>query len=158
MRTLLLAALALLLSAPAASAQAATGTFMPYLGYNLESDNALIGVGYRAGFPLPAPVRLALQPSIEYVFTDADVTLLQADVNVLAELNAATVAPYVGAGLAVVYADTEFTDGNTELGLNVVGGVVLNPIGFAQPFAQARYTTYDGGDALSVMGGVALGL
>ena len=154
MRTLLLT-LTLLVAAPAVSAQSG---FMPYLGYNLEDEDLLIGVGTRLGFPLELPVALVLQPSIEYQFTDGDVTVLQLDVNAIAELRASeTLAPYVGAGLGLLYVDTEVTDSNTELGLNLVGGVLFNPAGFGQPFAQARYSTRgDAQDALSIQGGVIL--
>ena len=149
MRTsLLFAALAAFVLAPSASAQASG--FMPYLGYNLDTENVLIGVGYRVGVPLEAPVVLAAQPTIEYQF-ESDITILQVDANLVAQLSASpALAPYVGAGLGVLIVESD-----TELGLNLLGGAVFNPTGFGQPFVQARYSTA-GFDALTLSGGVIL--
>jgi opacity protein-like surface antigen len=156
MRTFALALALLGLTATFAPAQA-QGAFMPYLGYNLDSENALVGVGARFAFPLDVPISLTAQPAIEYQFEGTDdVTILQADLNAIVQLNAASVAPYVGAGLAVGYVDVAGTS-DTDLGLNVLGGALFNPTGFGQPFAQARYTIADGPDALTIIGGVALG-
>lgn len=130
---------------------------MPYLGYNLETENVVLGVGYRFGVSLDVPVTIAAQPGVEYQFTDADgVTLLQGDFNVVAEFSGSNaIAPYAGAGLGLLYVDSDLTDSDTELGLNVLGGVLFNPSGFGQPFAQARYSTA-GLDALTIQGGVIL--
>ncbi|PAP76774.1 hypothetical protein [Rubrivirga marina] len=156
MRTFALALALLGLTAAFAPAQA-QGAFMPYLGYNLDSENVVLGVGARFGFPLNVPISLTAQPAIEYQFVDVDdVTVLQLDLNAVAQFNGAMVAPYAGAGLAVGYVDAGGTS-DTDLGLNVLGGVLFNPTGFGQPFAQARYTIGDGPDALTIMGGVALG-
>ena len=153
MRTLLASALVLL----ATPALAQDSGFMPYVGYNLDSENVVLGVGYRFGVNLDVPLTLVAQPAVEYQFVDGDATVLQGDFNVLAEFSgSAALAPYAGAGLAVGYVDPEVGDSNTDIGLNVLGGVVLNPTGFGQPFAQARYTFADGGDALTLQGGIIL--
>jgi len=156
-RTLLLA-LAALIAAPAVAAQG--GAFMPYLGYELANERAVVGVGFRSPFPLPSPIRVIAQPAIEVQLVDeaGDVTLLQGDLNVVAELPGLAAAPYVGAGIALLYYNDDLGNSDTEVGLNLLAGVVLNPIGFAQPFAQARYTVFDGSDAVTVMGGIALGI
>ena len=153
MRTLLSAALLVALAAPAL---AQSGGFMPYLGYNLESENVVLGVGYRFGVELPVPITLTAQPAVEYQFTDGDgVTVLQGDLNVIAEFSgSAALAPYAGAGLGLLYVDTD-AGSDTELGLNALGGVVFNPTGFGRPFAQARYS-FAGFDALTLQGGVIL--
>ena len=152
MRTLLASALVLL----ATPALAQDSGFMPYLGYNLDSENVVLGVGYRFGVNLNAPLTIVAQPGIEYQFTDADITVLQGDFNVVAEFSGSSaIAPYAGVGLGLLYVDSEFTEGDTELGLNILGGVLFNPTGFGQPFAQARYTTA-GFDALTLQGGVVL--
>ncbi len=154
MRTLLLAAVVSFLAVPAASAQ---GAFMPYLGYNLESENALVGVGARFAFPLQVPISLTAQPAIEYQFAGEGITFLQIDLNGVVQFDAGTsVAPYAGAGLAIGILNTDVVD-DTDLAFNVLGGAIFNPTGFGQPFAQVRYTT-DGDGAFTVMGGVALGL
>ncbi len=161
MRTaLLLSTLALALAAPA-QAQSA---FMPYLGYDTETENLLIGVGARFGAPLDLPVALTIQPGIEYQFQDGG-TLLQFDANVIGELNAGpSLAPYLGAGLGVFYVNPEDVggvdlDSETEFGLNLLGGLTFNPTGFGRPFVQGRYSTRgDFSDSFTVMGGVMLGL
>ena len=152
MRTLL-ASLLVLLATPALAQDSG---FMPYVGYNLDADDVLVGVGYRFGVTLPVPITITAQPAVEYLFTDLDgVTVLQGDFNLTAALSASPAfAPYLGAGLGLRYVDTDIGN-DTDLGLNLLGGVVFNPTGFGQPFAQARYTTGDG-DALSLMGGVIL--
>ena len=164
MRTLLVASLALL--ATPALAQNDSG-FMPYVGYNLETENVRVGVGYRFGSQLPLPISLTAQPQIEYEFTDEnEPDRIQGDFNLIAELQGSDVlSPYVGAGIGLLYTDgdldsdldaSEIND-KTDVGLNLLGGVTLNPTGFGQPFAQVRYTTVgDDQDAITVQGGLIL--
>ena len=145
------AAFAALLFAPAAGAQ--TG-FMPYVGYNLEYESVLVGVGARLGFSFPAaPVSVAFQPAVE-VNLDSG-TYIQADANAVAELSAGgSIAPYAGLGLGVLI-PTE-GGGDAELGLNVLGGVIFNTVGFIRPFVQGRYSTASV-DAFSIHAGAVLG-
>ena len=163
MRRLLL--LLPLLFAGAASAQAG---FMPYAGYNVEDEDFLVGVGARFALPLQVPVRLVLQPTVEYQFVQEDDTVsdlvdrerIQLDVPVIVEFaGSPSIAPYAGAGLGVTFADSDVTDSSSELGLTALGGLVFNPSGFGRPFVQGRYATRgEYPDALSIQAGVILGL
>ena len=163
MRTLLVAALALL-AAPA-FAQNDSG-FMPYVGYNLETENVRAGFGYRFGASLPLPITLTAQPQIEYEFVDEnEPERIQGDFNLIAELRGSDVlSPYVGAGVALLYTDADLdsevnvgeVNDKTDVGFNLIGGVTLNPTGFGQPFAQVRYTTGEDRDAFTVQGGLIL--
>lgn len=166
MRTTLLPAAVLLLAASPALAQNDSG-FMPYVGYNLETENVRVGVGYRFGSQLPLPISLTAQPQIEYELTDeGEGDRIQGDFNVIAELQGSNVlSPYVGAGVALLYTDNDLdsdinvgeVNDKTEIGFNLLGGVTLNPTGFGQPFAQVRYTTADSvQDAFTVQGGLIL--
>lgn len=157
MRTSLLAAI-LAIVGLAAPAGAQTG-FMPYLGYNLEDEDFLIGVGARFGLPLEAPVAIVAQPSVEYQFAGESVDIIQADANVIIEFTGSpSLAPYAGLGIGFTIFDSEFTDSETEIGLNALGGVVFNPVGFGRPFVQGRFSTRgEAPDAISIQGGVILG-
>ena len=133
MRTSLLLALLTLvsLSAPA-SAQPG---FMPFVGYNLEDEDFFVGVGARFGLPLDAPAAIALQPSVEYEFAGEDLDVFQIDANAIIEFTGSpSIAPYAGLGLGFTVAKVEGADSENELGLNAVGGIVLNQSGFGQPF------------------------
>ncbi len=149
---------ALVLLALVLPAQAQSSGIMPFVGYNLEDEDFTIGVGGRFALPLQAPVAIIAQPSIEYQFAGVDdLNVLQFDANVVAQFTGSTsIAPYAGAGLGVLLLNGD-GDSESELGLNVLGGVVLNPVGFGQPFAQVRYSTRgDASDAISVQAGVLL--
>lgn len=155
--SLFLFALGAFAIAPTATAQ--TG-FMPYVGYNLEDEDAVVGVGARFGLPLAVPIALVAQPSAEYQFAGDGIDQFQIDANVIAEFTGSrALAPYAGVGVGFTFVDTEFTETTTEIGLNALGGVVLNPSGFGRPFVQARYSTRgEFQDALTIQGGVILGI
>lgn len=158
MRTFALALALLGLTAAFAPAQAQTG-FMPYVGYNLEDEEFLVGVGARFGVNLALPVAVIAQPAVEYEFVEGG-DLIQVDANAVAEFTGSrSFAPYAGAGLGITIANPEIGDGSTELGLNVLGGLLFNPTGFGQPFVQGRYATRgEFQDAFTVQGGVILAL
>ena len=161
MRTLFLSLAAVVGLATSASAQVG---FMPYVGYNLEDEDFLVGVGARFGVPLTLPVALVAQPTVGYQFAGEGIDIIQADLNAVVEFTGSpTIAPYAGLGLGLTYASFDVSrndsESETELGLNAVGGIVLNPVGFGRPFLQGRYATRgDFQDAFSVQAGVILGL
>ncbi len=171
-RLLSFAALLLLLSPLTAQRAQAQFEFVPYLGYNFDAENLLVGVGAEFNFlPGVAPVNLSLRPSIEYLFTDdggldelgidVSTTALQINADVMAELSppAANLGFFAGAGLALGYASVSIEDeseSDTEFGLNLLGGVEFGG-DFVTPFVQGRFTLGNG-DALSILGGIKLGL
>lgn len=156
----LLTALALPLTTNRAEAQF---SFMPYLGYNTEDFfGFLVGVGaeFDAPFAL-GNLALGIQPGVEYVFAEGDATVLQIDGNVVAKFGApgASITPYAGAGLGIIFVSPDEGDSNSELGLNLLGGAIFNgALAFGNPYIQARYSLIDPLEALSIMGGLRIPL
>ena len=150
-------------------------SLIPYLGYNLELEGFLVGVGSEFAAPFAAgSLDLAIRPSVEYHSLDGDgASYFQVNGDVLARFSGSpSVAPYAGVGLALaiisfetvdVNLDTfeteEGTETNTELGLNVLGGAEFPGLfDFGMPFAQARYSIVDPTDQLSILAGVKINL
>lgn len=170
-RLLLLIALSFPLAAPTAAAQGLS--LIPYAGFNLESGyGPLVGIGAQFDAPFGAGgLVLAIQPGVEYVFMDSDfLNYLQLDGNVIAAFGApgASIMPYAGAGIAIAFISTDDIDtgfgtidgaSNTEIGLNVLGGVEFpGVLAFGDPFAQARLTLVDGGNLITIIGGFKIPL
>lgn len=177
----LLVALALPFTAQRAEAQFA---FIPYVGYNLDFEKLLVGVGTEFDLPIEAPFGLSIRPAIEYVFTDsekdtfggttisASTTFLQINGDAIARFGTSpSLSPYAGAGLAILYSSysldcsgsgceffPEESGSDTTVGLNLLGGVEFtDALGFGSPFVQGRFTMKDGSQ-FSILAGVALSL
>jgi hypothetical protein len=153
------------LMAPRAEAQI---SFMPYLGYDLDAESLLIGVGAEFGFLQLETLALNIRPSAEYFFIgDSGIeglstTFMQFNGDVTAELpvGGPGLAVFAGAGLALRYASVEFmnqSESDTSFGVNILGGVEFGG-GFVTPFAQGRLTLGDGSSAFAILGGVKLAL
>ena len=173
----LLIAVAIPLTANRAQAQGMS--FIPYIGYNIDAEAFLVGVGTEFSAPFSAGnLALGIRPSVEYLFTeDLDFgssefsqTFLQVNGDLIARLNAANFNPYVGAGLAIAVVSTDFDcEGNSaceaaeeaasgsDFGLNLLGGLEFSDIGFGTPFVQGRLTLLDG-SAISILGGINIPL
>lgn len=167
-----LLALTLFLVAPVAHAQIA---LMPYAGYDFDAENVLVGVGAEVGLPVAAPVGLSLRPSGEIVLSkDIDIagrtftqSIGQANLDVIAKLSTPGFQPYAGAGLAVRFVSLDTSDDDavegdqdvaeTNVGANLLGGVLLSGFGPVRPFVQARLTVGDG-SAFAVLAGLSVGL
>lgn len=170
--------LALLLGTGFSTAQAQFAV-LPYVGYDLDGEAVLIGLGAEFALPITAPVALSLRPSGEYLLPkDLDIggrafgqNISQVNVDVIARLKAPGIQPYggVGVGIRLIKLDTSDNDdveGNqdveeTNVGANLLGGVLLGGIGPVQPFLQGRVTLGSGlgsGTAASVMAGLRVGL
>ena len=154
------------LLAPRAEAQFA---LLPYIGYNTEDPTGgfLVGIGAEFAAPFSAgSLALAIRPSAEYVFTDTEgIDFFQVNGDVIARFSGSpSLAPYAGAGLgvAIVSFDDDVDggdDSNTELGLNLLGGVEFpGTLGFGTPFVQLRYSIIDPYEAFSVLGGFSIPL
>lgn len=174
----LLIALALPFTAERAEAQGFG--FVPYIGYNLDAEAFLVGVGgeFANVFDL-GNLSIGVRPTVEYLFVDdggfgdASITFLQINGDLITRFGApgASLVPYAGAGLAIVSvsydADCDgdpfceaFVDeaGATDIGLNVLGGVEFpGALGFGSPFVQGRLTLADG-SAISILGGLVIPL
>ena len=169
MRKSLLLALLLAIALPltANRAEAQGFGFIPYIGYNLDAEAFLVGVGAEFGnvFDL-GNLAIGARPTIEYAFVD-NVTLLQINGDLIARFGApgASLVPYAGAGLAISMVSIDdcpdipgLDCSNTDFGLNALGGVEFpGALGFGSPFAQARLTLADG-SAISLLGGLVIPL
>lgn len=141
--------------------------FVPYIGYNLDAEAFLVGVGAEFGsvFAL-GDLAIGARPSIEYAFVD-NVTLLQINGDLIGRFGApgASIIPYAGAGLAISLLsvddcpDVPGLDCSTsDIGLNALGGVEFpGALGFGNPFVQGRLTLADG-SAISILGGLIIPL
>jgi len=183
MRKLFLIALLFAFALPFTAQKAqAQFTLMPYLGYNLDAEGFLVGIGGEFAAPFEiSNLILSVRPSVEYTFTDSfggigidsddvSVTFIQINGDVIADFSTpgATIAPFAGAGLAIVSTSVDI-DGidcddfgldcsSTDFGLNLLGGVTFpGALGFGDPFAQGRLTLADG-SAISILGGLRIPL
>ena len=78
-----------------------------------------------------------LNPNVEYFLID-DITEGTANLDLTFDiLQAGNVKPYVGAGLGILYTDTELGD-NTDVVGNLIGGVSFD-LDFLKPYAQVKY-------------------
>jgi opacity protein-like surface antigen len=81
---------------------------------------------------------LNINPNIEYSLED-DVTAGSANLDVTFDVgNFSRVTPYVGAGVGVLYLDTDTGNDTTDLVGNVIGGVQFE-LDFLRPYAQVKY-------------------
>ncbi len=69
------------------------------------------------------------------------------------ELDAESVAPYVGGGISWATLSTETQAGSSDLGLNLKGGLVFNPSSSTRPYAEAVLNFADGKETLIFRGG-----
>jgi len=78
-----------------------------------------------------------LNPNIEYFLID-DITEGTANLDVTFDIiQAGKVKPYAGAGLGLLYVDTDFGD-NTDVVGNLIGGITFD-LDSVQPYAQIKY-------------------
>ena len=93
-------------------------------GFSVSPGQWLVGV---QGQATPADATVGVVPSIEAGFGDDAFSLAgQGDV-VYRFPHTTGPRPYLGAGAAVVFLDPSHGDSKTNGGLNLVGGVVLDP-------------------------------
>ena len=149
MKTLRTALLALflggLVSAPGIEAQS-SWELGPYLGLNFDNDELLIGGVARIHL---ASSPITLNPAIEFYPGIDDVAGLSTSLLVLNfdgqyQIEAESWEPYVGAGISWSRAATDTQDAVTDLDLNIKGGMLFNPRGSMQPYAEA-VINFDGG-------------
>ena len=101
-----------------------------------------------------------LNPNIEYSLQD-EVTAGTANLDVTVDIGSfASVTPYVGAGVGLLYVDDDFGTDETELLGNLIGGIGLD-LGFLKPYAQVKYFRVldddnggDGGDDIALTVGL----
>ncbi len=131
-------------------------------GYDIETEDPLIGVEARFGLNNPnLPIYFA--PSFDYYFIDNDnFSFYEIDVNALYAfgINNQVFTPYAGAGLGIGISSVEIGDNresDSDIGVNLVGGAVF---GFSRvrPFIQARLKVGGDADLATLHGGVLFSL
>ncbi len=121
--------MAILLLAPAALA----ADFGIRAGQYRDADQEFIGA--EVLFDTGA---LNINPNIEYSLED-DITAGSANLDVTIDIGKfSTIVPYVGAGLGLIYVDTDVGGETTDLVGNLIGGVAFE-LGSLKPYAQLKY-------------------
>jgi hypothetical protein len=117
-----------------------------------ENDDGTLSIGGHMEFEQSGS-RVHLIPGLAY-WKESGVSDLNANLDLYYHLNAeGLTTPYVGAGLGIhSYRFEHFDGGNTDLGLNLFGGLRF-PMESSHLFVEARYAATDVSQA-SVLGGV----
>lgn len=139
MRYSLLAALVLF----ALPAQAQV-SFSPFIGYDLEFEDPMIGLAFEVGTPIEGlPLTPSVRPLVEYIFAGEDVNVIRANADLIGRFEpspGAAFQPYAKAGLVLTYVsfDDELDiledNSDTDIGFNIGGGAE-----FTRFFGEAEY-------------------
>ncbi len=153
MKTLRTASCALflfgLVAAPPAQAQA-PWELGPHLGVNLDNDEIILGAAARIHL---SSLPITLNPGIEFYPGVDPGSLFVLNFDVQYELDAESVAPYVGGGIS--WARRGGAGGSSsDAGLNLKGGVVFNPSSRTRPYADVVLNFANSNEALVFRGGV----
>ena len=162
---MLRAALALLVfalvAAPSAQAQT-TWDLGPNAGYNIDNEELLLGVTSRIHMP---SVPVTLNPGFEFYPSiggpGVDASLFVVNFDVQYQLSAQSFEPYVGGGLFwrrtsldVNIAGVPVSVSDSNVGLNLKGGMVFKTSGSMQPYAEAGLALGGGTESFILMGGI----
>lgn len=162
-RKLLLAVALVVIGASTAEAQR-------FGAHAIWADDADIGLGARMEMDISG--KLSKQPPLSRAFfigqfdffldpcDGADCTYWEINPGIAVPLNATTLKPYLGAGLNIAHSSVDLggTLGNasdTELGVNLLGGLKLNLSGL-DAFTEARLAL-GGGEQFSISFGILFG-
>lgn len=164
LRSLVTAVALVVVAASATEAQTRFGA------HAIWADDVELGVGARMEMDMSG--KLSKQPPLSRAFfigqfdffldpcEPADCTYFEINPGIAVPLNATTLKPYVGAGLNIARMSVDFggTIGNqsdTEIGLNLLGGLKLNLSGM-DAFTEARIAL-GGGEQFSLSFGILFG-
>lgn len=109
-------------------------------------DNTQLGIGARLQYPLTslfknAPVTSAA--SFDWFFPDepagVNVTAFEINYNIFYQFKVDALTPYAGGGLVLGYASSDPGGSNTDLGLNLGGGLQFKTGGRLAPFIEGRF-------------------
>ena len=119
------------------------------------TDNSDFGIGARVEHSLaslvPSLMDFRFVGSFDFYFPDAGSFVeINGGVATSFRMPGAPVTPYAGAGLGIARSSS-----NTDVGLNLFGGVRFKPMGTAAPYAEARLRLGDG-SAFILTAGVLL--
>lgn len=130
------------------------------------ADDTDIGVGARVSGDLGGYPGWEIMGSFDLYFPDGDVDFWEINGNVIynIDVRSTTVFPYAGGGLNIAHFSVDGDPGpgpgpgfeggsDTEIGINVLGGVKFATDGPLTPYAELRGTV-EGSDQLVVTAGV----
>ena len=118
-------------------------------GYYTDAEGGFLG----GGLLTDISSTWYFNPNLEYVFVDGG-TLFTVNADVHKDLNSGSgPAFWLGAGPALIVrdSDVEGADGETDFGLNLIGGIGAKS-GSIRPFGQAKYTISDENEASLAFG------
>lgn len=123
------------------------------------ADDADFGVGLRYENDVykimaSAPRQLHFIFSFDYFFPDGGIDYYEGNVNLSYQIGdpRASIGPYVGGGLNIARAEFGGAS-NTEIGLNLLGGIRFRSANKMVPFLEARFEL-GGGEQLVLTGGL----
>ena len=119
------------------------------------ADDADLGLGARLEYApkslfKDAPVHSAA--SFDWFFPGNSITYVEINYNIFYDFKPSQVAPYAGGGLSFVIVDTP-GGSDTDLGVNLGGGLKFKTSGKLSPFVEARIEL-GGGEQFVLTGGV----
>jgi opacity protein-like surface antigen len=149
-------ATAFMLAAGVSSAEAQGVRFAPQLSFADDTDLG-IGARIRMGFPSVAPGFFGVG-SFDYFFPDGfNYFEINANVGYVIPGVRGKVHPYAGGGLNIARASAENCSGsgcsNSEVGLNLLGGLDFETRSRIMPFIELR-VELSGGEQFVVTGGL----
>ncbi len=122
----------------------------PLVGVNLDNDELLLGAVAR--IPLTS-LPITLNPGFEFYPGFDPGSLFVVNFDVQYELNAESLEPYVGGGISWARASNAGTS-NSDVGLNLKGGLVFNPESRTRPYVEAALNFGGGNESLIFRGGL----
>lgn len=134
------------------TARGQAAAFGPQLSLADDTD---LGLGARAVLNLSDYEGWEAVGSFDLFFPENDVDYWEINGNLVYNFpveETRTFFPYVGGGLNVANADAPTVEGDTDLGLNIVGGGKFDAEGVT-PFVEARIEV-EGGEQFVVTGGL----
>lgn len=151
-RVLVLIAL-LALCAGATTSLSAQVRFGPQVSF---ADDADFGIGARLEYGLDklfpkAPLLSAA--SFDYFFPGNNVTYWEINYNVSYLFKVDALTPYAGGGLHFAHASVDGGGSNSEMGLNLLGGLRFKTASKLTPFVEARIEL-GGGEQFVLTGGL----
>ena len=125
------------------------GGFEPGIRLGAYTDNSDFFVGVDAKFNV---LRFNADPSIEYVFVD-DATLMTFNLDALMDvIQLPKVSGWLGAGVGLMYFDTDESDSSTDPILNLIAGVGVNVL--FNPYVMAEWIFGDNNDGFVICTGI----
>jgi hypothetical protein len=122
-----------------------------HVGVNLDNEEPFIGASLQTR--LSGNSRLFIYPSLDvYLIDNLTFLGISGDLGYRIPIGSRSIEPYVGGGLTLFYASAD-NYSNTDLDVNLMGGLLFNPRSRVHPFVEFRLFI-GGGTAAAILGGV----